>query len=70
MLDDKSATDEGMRCTRIEQDDCRMIGNREPTEHDGLSFWDVTDGGEVDLPVLLDKLALLDVLLRCTVLLL
>ena len=70
MLRDKSTTDEGMRCTRIKQHNCRVIGNRKPTDHDGLPFWYIADSGVVDLPVLLDNLALLSMLLQCTVLLL
>ena len=47
-----------------------MIGNGKPTDHDGLSFWDVADSGVVDLPVLLDNFAFLNMLLLDTVLLL
>jgi hypothetical protein len=36
-----------MRCTRIEENNSRIIQNCKDTSHDGRSLWNISHGGEV-----------------------
>jgi hypothetical protein len=46
-LNTEPLNDKVMGCTRIKENNCRVIKNRKSTSHDGCSFWKIGRRGEV-----------------------